>query len=61
MDEKLDGLADVDIELFKDLQRIEDSLRAGSATEALQWCKDNSSTLKKGKVSRTLVQRSFMD
>jgi macrophage erythroblast attacher len=49
-DEHLNGLSDVDIELFKDLQRIEDALRSGSATDALQWCKDNASTLKKGKV-----------
>lgn len=52
-DEHLDGLSDVDIDLFKDLQRIEDALRSGSATEALIWCKDNSSTLKKGKVRFT--------
>lgn len=51
LDENLSGLSDVDIELFKDLQRIEDALRSGSATEALQWCKDNASALKKGKVS----------
>lgn len=50
LDENLSGLSDVDIELFKDLQRIEDALRSGSATEALQWCKDNASALKKGKV-----------
>lgn len=50
MEEHLEGLSDVDIELFKELQRIELALRSGSATEALQWCKDNASALKKGKV-----------
>ena len=50
LDENLNGLSDVDIELFKDLQRVEDALRSGSATEALSWCKDNASALKKGKV-----------
>jgi macrophage erythroblast attacher len=56
IDENLNGLTDVDIELFRDLQRIEDALRSGSATEALQWCKDNSSTLKKGKVRQPITE-----
>lgn len=55
-DEKLKGLSDVDVELFKDLQRIEEALRSGSAIEALQWCKDNASTLKKDKVCRVLCK-----
>lgn len=44
------GLTDVEIILFKELKAIEKALQAGSAVEALAWCKDNASALKKSKV-----------
>jgi len=43
------GLSDVEIRLFKELKGIENALQAGSASEALGWCKDNASALKKTK------------
>lgn len=49
-DEALNGLVDVELDLFQELRRIEQALREGSAVEALHWCKDNSATLKKSKV-----------
>lgn len=46
----LDGLVDVEIQLFDELRSVETALSRGSAVEALAWCKDNGSTLKKAKV-----------
>lgn len=40
----------VDIELFVEVQRIEDALRKHSCTEALAWCSENKSALRKAKV-----------
>ncbi|KAI8617981.1 CTLH/CRA C-terminal to lish motif domain-containing protein [Chytriomyces sp. MP71] len=37
----------VDVELFSHSKTIEDALKRKSCTECLQWCKDNSSALKK--------------
>ncbi|KAJ3310598.1 GID complex subunit containing RING finger motif [Boothiomyces sp. JEL0838] len=37
----------VDLELFKQAQKIQDSLARHSCTEALQWCNENKSSLKK--------------
>ncbi|KAI3641934.1 hypothetical protein MIR68_000044 [Amoeboaphelidium protococcarum] len=38
----------VDVELFASTRKIEESLRNRSCTEALQWCVENKSHLKKG-------------
>lgn len=53
-DEGLGGLVDVELNLFGEMQRIESALRNGSAVQALQWCKDNTSALKKAKVSDSI-------
>lgn len=37
----------VDIELFTDVRRIEQALARGSCTEALAWCAENKSALRK--------------
>ncbi|KAF8814791.1 hypothetical protein BYT27DRAFT_7205762 [Phlegmacium glaucopus] len=37
----------VDIELFSDIRRIEDALARHSCTEALTWCSENKSALRK--------------
>ncbi|KAI0792319.1 CTLH/CRA C-terminal to lish motif domain-containing protein [Abortiporus biennis] len=37
----------VDIDLFSDIRRIEDSLRGQSCTEALAWCSENKAALRK--------------
>ncbi|KAI0044960.1 hypothetical protein FA95DRAFT_1496231 [Auriscalpium vulgare] len=37
----------VDIELFMDIRRIEDALRSRSCAEALAWCSENKSALRK--------------
>ncbi|KAH9933054.1 CTLH/CRA C-terminal to lish motif domain-containing protein [Fomitopsis serialis] len=39
----------VDIELFSDIRRIEDALKQRSCTEALTWCSENKSALRKVK------------
>ncbi|KAI0035485.1 macrophage erythroblast attacher isoform 1 [Vararia minispora EC-137] len=39
----------VDIELFTDIQRIEDALQNQSCTEALSWCSENKAALRKTK------------
>lgn len=44
----------VDAHLFEDCARIEASLRKGRVAEALAWCKENQSTLKKMKVGAPL-------
>lgn len=44
----------VDIELFTDIKRIEDALSKHSCTDALAWCSENKSALRKIKV------RSFL-
>lgn len=42
------GIMDlVDIELFSQSRKIEESLQKGTCTECLQWCADNKSRLKK--------------
>ncbi|KAG5456974.1 MAG: CTLH/CRA C-terminal to lish motif domain-containing protein, partial [Olpidium bornovanus] len=38
-----------DIELFVQAQRVEDALRRRSCTEALQWCSEHKSALRKNK------------
>lgn len=44
------GLQDyVDIEVFAQAQRVEQALRNHSCSEALQWCAENKSTLRKNK------------
>lgn len=40
----------VDIELFSDIRRIEDALARHSCTEALAWCSENKTALRKIKV-----------
>lgn len=40
----------VDIELFSDIKRIEDALARHSCTEALAWCSENKTALRKVKV-----------
>lgn len=40
----------VDIELFTDIRRIEDALSKHSCTEALTWCSENKTALRKIKV-----------
>jgi macrophage erythroblast attacher len=40
----------VDIELFEQSRRVEEALKKRNCTECLQWCKENSSGLKKLKV-----------
>lgn len=40
----------VDTALFKECAKIEDCLKRRSVSEALSWCKENQSTLKKMKV-----------
>lgn len=40
----------VDIELFSDIRRIENALKQRSCTEALAWCSENKSALRKVKV-----------
>jgi macrophage erythroblast attacher len=40
----------VDIDLFADIKRIEAALASHSCTEALSWCSENKSALKKMKV-----------
>ncbi len=40
----------VDIELFKEVRRVEDALRNRSCTEALAWCNENKLVLRKAKV-----------
>ncbi|KAI0064381.1 hypothetical protein BV25DRAFT_1800895 [Artomyces pyxidatus] len=37
----------VDIDLFMDIRRIEDALRSRSCTEALAWCSENKTALRK--------------
>ncbi|KAF8068893.1 CTLH/CRA C-terminal to lish motif domain-containing protein [Lyophyllum atratum] len=37
----------VDIDLFKDIRRIEDALSGNSCTEALAWCNENKVALRK--------------
>lgn len=37
----------VDIDTFVAMSKIQDSLRAGSVTEALAWCNDNKKELRK--------------
>lgn len=49
-EEGLDGLDNVELDLFTEVQRIETALAGGSAAMALAWCKDNSTALKKGNV-----------
>ncbi|KZT69970.1 hypothetical protein DAEQUDRAFT_709310 [Daedalea quercina L-15889] len=39
----------VDIDLFSDIRRIEDALKQRSCTEALAWCSENKSALRKAK------------
>jgi macrophage erythroblast attacher len=39
----------VDVDLFGDIQRIQNALRRQSCTEALQWCNENKATLRKMK------------
>lgn len=41
----------VDLHLFKECKRIEESLRSHRVHEALAWCREHQSTLKKAKVS----------
>ena len=45
----------VDIELFMEVKRIEDVLRKHSCTEALAWCSENKSALRKAKVRELLL------
>lgn len=40
----------VDIDLFMDIHRIEDALSKHSCTEALSWCSENKTALRKIKV-----------
>lgn len=40
----------VDIDLFSDIRRIEDALARHSCTEALTWCNENRTALRKMKV-----------
>jgi macrophage erythroblast attacher len=41
----------VDIDLFSDIKRIEGALARHSCTEALTWCSENKTALRKMKVS----------
>ena len=50
--QNLNGLVDVELELFQELRNIENALLAGSATDALSWCKSNAVAIKKTKVRR---------
>ena len=50
--EGIESLAHADIELFEELRRIERSLDEGRVAEALSWCRDNGTALKKLKVRR---------
>ncbi len=40
----------VDVELFAQSKKIEDSLLAKNCKDALAWCEDNKTALKKNKV-----------
>ena len=57
--EGYEDLVSADIELFKECTRVEQSLREGRATEALAWCKENNSTLKKMKVRSLNIVPEF--
>jgi len=41
----------VDIDLFMDIHRIETALRRHSCTEAIGWCSENKTALRKMKAS----------
>lgn len=45
----------MDLDLFAQAQRIQDSLDRKDCSEALQWCSENKSNLKKIKVVGTLI------
>lgn len=51
----------VDIELFMDIRKIEDKLKAGSCSEALTWCAENRNALKKLKVCILAPHCRFTD
>ena len=63
--EGIESLAHADIELFEELRRIERSLEEGRVTEALSWCRDNGTALKKLKVRRSastwLIKQSTLE
>ena len=46
---QLGGLSDIEQDLFNELGRIEQGLKAGSASQALTWCRDNAVNLKRMK------------
>lgn len=45
----------VDIQLFAQSERIEESLRNHSCKECLAWCSENKSSLRKMKVSGLFI------
>jgi len=51
----------VDIDLFTDIRRIETALSRHSCTEALSWCNENKTVLRKIKVSPHPVYPSGYD
>jgi len=45
----------VDIDLFTDIRRIEAALKRHSCTEALTWCSENKSGLRRIKVGILII------